>query len=40
MDLAVVMWMSISPLARWVLLGWGFRPSTLTLGAYAAVRGL
>jgi len=39
-DLAVAMWMSLSPLARWTLIGWGFRPSTLTLGAYQAARGI
>lgn len=39
-DLGRVMWRSLSPLARWTLLGWGFTEATLTTGAYAAVRGL
>ena len=40
LDVSVAMWLRLSPRARWTLIGWGFRPSTLTLGAYAAVRRL
>lgn len=39
-DLGVVMWRALSSTARWTLLGWGFTEATLTLGAYASVRGI
>lgn len=37
-DLALVLWRSLSSDARWILLLWGFTQATLTTGAYEAVR--
>lgn len=40
MKLAIAIWLGLSPVARWTLIGWGVRPSTMTIGHWKAVRGI